>query len=171
MSFNLLPLLIFPVLMLVAAGGDVARYRIPNWLCLSLAAAFPVAALAAQSPLALIGVQLLAGAVALAVCAGLFFLRWMGGGDAKLIAVAVLWLGGSGLMDFIFVTALAGGVLALALILMRSAKVRPLMPAGHAWLDKLASPGAPAPYGVAICAGALAAMPAAAVFQPLFGGL
>lgn len=171
MSPSLLPLLIFPVLMLAAAAGDVARYRIPNWLCLTLAASFPLAALAAGLPLASIGAQLLAGGVALALCAGLFWLRWMGGGDAKLIAVAVLWLGVSGLMDFIFVTALAGGVLALMLILMRSARVRPMLPAGHAWLDKLANPGGPAPYGVAICAGALAAMPAAPVFGALFAAL
>lgn len=168
---NLLPLLIFPVLMLVAAGGDVARYRIPNWLCLTLAAAFPLAALAGGLPLSIIGAQLVAGAVALGLCAALFWLRWMGGGDAKLIAVAVLWLGLPGLMDFIFVTALSGGVLALMLIVMRSARVRPMLPAGHGWLDKLASPGGPAPYGVAICAGALAAMPAAPMFAGLFASL
>jgi prepilin peptidase CpaA len=163
-----LPLLIFPALMLAAAAGDVAHYRIPNWLCAALALAFPAAALIAGLPPLLIGAHLALGLLAFLLCAGLFALNWMGGGDAKLIAAAVLWLGPSGGPDFLLATALAGGLLALLLIALRSAPVRPRVPAGQAWLARLAAPGGPAPYGVAICAGALAAMPAAAVFKTLF---
>ena len=48
----------------------------------------------------------------------LFTLRWMGGGDAKLIAVLCLWLGKEA-FTFLMVTSIAGGVLAMAVPLVR----------------------------------------------------
>ena len=86
-------LLIFPVLVITAALRDVTSYTIPNWISLALVAAFPVTALALGLPLNVIGLNLGVGATALAAGMGMFALGWIGGGDAKLLAAAALWIG------------------------------------------------------------------------------
>jgi prepilin peptidase CpaA len=93
----------------------------------------------------------------LVVAAGMFALGWLGGGDAKLMTAAALWLGLKGLAPFVIFTGLAGGALALALLGLRSAWLRPYTQAGPSWARRLATPGESAPYGVAIAVGALAA--------------
>jgi len=90
----------------------------------------------------------------------MFAFGWIGGGDAKLMAAASLWLGLRGIAPFALYTALAGGALALLLVAMRSAWLRPFADAGPAWTRRLATPGESAPYGVAIAVGALAAFAA-----------
>src|SRR6185295_3013176 len=92
-------------------------------------------------------------------------MRWIGGGDAKLMAAASMWLGLIGLGPFVFYTALAGGALALMLLAIRSAWVRPLAAGGPPWIDRLATPGGATPYGVAIAAGALLAFPQGVIFH------
>jgi prepilin peptidase CpaA len=157
----------FPVLVIAGAVTDAASYRIPNWISLALAAAFPVAALAAGAPLALMGANLGAGVAALAVGMIFFSRGWIGGGDAKLFAAAALWLGWPAAPVYLVATCLAGGALALFLLMLRSVWVRPLVMGGPAWVARLAEPGEGVPYGVAVAVGALAAFPAA----PLARGL
>jgi len=155
-----LPLLAFPVLVIWAAVRDATSYTIPNWIPLALIGAFPVAAVATGLPLASAGVDLAVGAVALFVGMAMFALRWIGGGDAKLFAAAALWLGLSPSLTYLAVTALAGGALAVGLLALRSAMLKPYVPQGPSWFARLASPGENVPYGVAIALGALAAFPA-----------
>ena len=100
-----------------------------------------------------------------------FFARgWIGGGDAKLFAAVALWLGWSALLPFLAVTALAGGGLALSLLVMRSGWFRPVTIGFRGWIGRLATPGENVPYGVAIAIGALAAFPTSLPAQ-LFPGL
>jgi prepilin peptidase CpaA len=148
---------LFAALVILAALKDLSSYTIPNWISGSLALAFAPAALLAGLPLAQIGIDLAVGVGVLALAVGLFAFGWIGGGDAKLLAAASLWVGLKGLAPFAFYTALAGGALALALMALRSAWVRPIAEAGPAWTRRLATPGESAPYGVAIAVGALAA--------------
>ena len=101
--------LVLPALLVVAALRDLISFTIPNWISLSLVAAFPVVALVAGLPLTDIGVHALVGAAALVVGVGLFALGWVGGGDAKLLGAAALWLGWPGVGPFLVATALAGG--------------------------------------------------------------
>jgi prepilin peptidase CpaA len=159
-----LPVLAFPALVLTAALRDALSYRIPNWIPLALAATFPLAALAAGAPLASLPLNLGVGVAALLAGMAMFALRWMGGGDAKLIAAAALWLGWPAVVVFLAAGAIAGGVLALVLISLRSAALRSLLLMGPGWLHRLAEPGEGVPYGVAIAIGALAALP-----QTVFG--
>jgi prepilin peptidase CpaA len=147
----------FAALVIGAAVKDLATFTIPNWISLALVAAFAPVALIAHVPLLHIGLGFAVGAGMLAFGAGLFALGWIGGGDAKLMAAAALWVGADGLWPFAIYTALAGGALALALMALRSAWIRPFADAGPAWTRRLATPGESAPYGVAIAAGALAA--------------
>jgi prepilin peptidase CpaA len=148
---------LFAALVIGAAVRDLASFTIPNWISIALAVAFAPAALLVGVPLPDIGVDLAVGAGMLVVGAGMFALGWIGGGDAKLMASAALWVGLKGLAPFSIYTALAGGLLALALVALRSAWLRPLAAAGPGWTQRLATPGEAAPYGVAIAVGALAA--------------
>ena len=141
--------LIFPAALLWAMASDAARFEIPNAVPLAIAAAFPAYGLLA----ALTPVELLwhgaVGMGALVVGALLFFGRVMGGGDAKLIAAAALWIGPAGLPRFLATMALLGGALALALILFRLLP-EPSWAREGGWLRRLHARRREAPYGVAI---------------------
>jgi prepilin peptidase CpaA len=165
-------LLVFPALVILGAVGDLASYRIPNWISLALVAGFAIAVAAGLAnglPLRAVGMDLFVGAVAFAAGVAMFALRWIGGGDAKLFAAAALWLGWPALTTYFFATALAGGALAMVLLTLRSPVLRPLVPAGPAWFARLVEPGESAPYGVAIAVGALAAFPGSALAKVLWG--
>lgn len=165
----LMSVLSFPLLVLTAAVKDLTSFTIPNWISLGLIAAWlPAAggALAAGVPggelLACLGV----GAAALVVGIGMFACRWIGGGDAKLMAAAALWLGAPGIAPFLMWTTLAGGALTFTLIAARrhgAAFVGHTGPDAEHWVGRLMDRQGDVPYGVAICVGALAAFPYGAV--------
>jgi prepilin peptidase CpaA len=169
-ALQTLPVLAFPILMIVAALRDATSYTIPNWISVALAGLFPVAALIAGLPLSAIGLNLAVGAAALVAGMIMFALRWIGGGDAKLFAAAALWLGWPAMLTDIAVTGIAGGALAVLLLGLRSTHVRPFVPNGPAWFGRLAEPGENVPYGVVIAVGGLAAFPASALMAGLAHG-
>jgi prepilin peptidase CpaA len=150
----------FAVLVVVAALKDLSTFTIPNWISAALALGFVPAALIVHAPLGAIGISFAVGAGVLVLAAGMFAFGWIGGGDAKLMASAALWVGLKGLAPFAVYTAICGGALALGLLALRSAWIRPFAEAGPAWARRLATPGEAAPYGVAIAIGALAAFAA-----------
>ncbi|MBU1377711.1 MAG: prepilin peptidase [Alphaproteobacteria bacterium] len=152
--------LCFPALVLSAAFSDAISFTIPNWIPLALLALFPVAGLAVGVSLPALGLQLAVGLGFLVVGAGMFALGWMGGGDAKLIAAVVLWLGVPALPTFLVATAMTGGMLALSLLMLRSAHFRAAVALGPRWVNRLADSGEGIPYGVAIAVGALFAFTA-----------
>ena len=156
-------LLVFPALVVVAALKDVTSYTIPNWISLVLIAAFAPVALISGASLATIGLCLAAGLVALLLGMGMFAARWIGGGDAKLFAAAVLWLGWPAAGPFMLVTALAGGALTLGLLSLRSGWFEPVLAGSPPWIRKLGARGGDIPYGVAIAVGALMAFPQGAL--------
>lgn len=151
--------LVFVGLVLAAALKDAFSFTIPNWISLALVAAFPPAALAVGMPLPAVGLSALVGAGALVAGMVMFALRWVGGGDAKLMAAVSLWVGWPAVTTFLAGAAIAGGGLAVLLVSLRSAQLRPLVLLGPSWVVRLAEPGEGVPYGVAIAAGAVAALP------------
>jgi len=153
---ELLPLLPFILLLLFAAGSDIATMTIPNWVSIAMAALFPAVALALGMPLTQIGMHVLCGAAMLIVCYLMFSASIMGGGDAKLIAAAAVWTGFGALGPFVVWIALTGGVIALALLVTRK-WVKP-DPARPAFLNRLLKPRGGVPYAVAIMAGGLAVL-------------
>ena len=165
--FQAVLLTIFPTLVIIAALTDLVSFTIPNRVSLALLAAFVPATLLLGQPLPEIGISLAVGVVALLAGMAMFAMGWIGGGDAKLFAVVCLWLGLASMPVFLMVTALSGGGLAVLLLNARSAWVRPHLNGAPAWLDRLATPGADVPYGVAIAAGALAAFPQCALVHGL----
>ncbi len=162
---QLVVLCIFPALVIAAAVTDMASYTIPNRLNLALAAAYPVVALVLGRPPMEIGIALAIGAGALLAAMGMFAAGWIGGGDAKLFAAASLWLGWPALATFLMATALVGGGLALLLLNVRAAWLRPYLAGAPPWLARLTTTGEAVPYGVAIAVGALAAFPQTALVR------
>jgi prepilin peptidase CpaA len=157
---------VFPACVIAAAMTDATSYTIPNRLSAFLAIAFIPAALAVGLTPVTFAISLGFGVAGLAVGVAMFALRWIGGGDAKLLAACALWLGMGAITPFLLWTAVAGGVLAVVLMLLRKAPL-PLANIGPAWFGRLMKPGGDVPYGVAIAAGALIALPNAAIFAHL----
>jgi prepilin peptidase CpaA len=91
--------------------------------------------------------HLLTFAVAFAVGFVIFILKWMGGGDVKMLAVCGLWLGTQPMMTFLVIMGLLGGGLAIALVVIRKILAFWYKPEQ---LPRLLKIGEPAPYGIAI---------------------
>ena len=97
--------------MLAVLYFDVTRYLIPNWLVGLMLAAYPAAVMMAHHPVD--WKMAVAGMTVVLVCGYIIFaMKWMGGGDIKLITACSLWVGLPNLPDFIFIVALIGGVFA-----------------------------------------------------------
>jgi prepilin peptidase CpaA len=102
----------------LAAFCDARTLRIPNVLVAIFALLYAPAALLAGHA-ADLPAHAAAGLLVLLAGAPLFAFRLIGGGDVKLLSAAALWLGFAGLRDFLLVTALLGGLFALALLVAR----------------------------------------------------
>jgi prepilin peptidase CpaA len=127
-----------------AAITDSRNRRIPNALsaALALLGLTRIAlGLAAAGGAAAMGLDLLAAAAVFALAALAFRFGVLGGGDVKLLAAGVLWLGAAALPPYLLTTVLAGGVLAVSFVVWQVA--RPALR------------GASLPYGVAIAAGGI----------------
>jgi prepilin peptidase CpaA len=153
--------------LLRAAQTDIARFTIPNILSIALVGSF--LALAPFLGLGWVGFggHVLVGVVSFLVCVALFSLGLYGGGDAKLTPAVMLWLGPAASAKFLFIMVIAGGVLALILLVARAlarGRVRHLRPF---WLRRMLRVKRGIPYGVAIAIGGLAALPSAIWFSPI----
>jgi len=156
MAMQLL-LLVFPLLMIYAAAMDVLTMRIANVVSIAIVVSFVAVSLVAGAPMQSMLVHLAVGVAVLVVAMVLFQFRLIGGGDAKLLSAASLWVGYQQLLPFLVWVTVFGGLLALALLAYRSA------PAGALplpdWALRLHKRGEGIPYGVAISAGALVVYP------------
>lgn len=165
----LLLLSVLPALVIAAGLNDLTTMTIPNWMSLALILGFFPAALAVGLAPTEIAWHLGVALLALFAGAGMFALNWIGGGDAKLMAAASLWLGVQGSGMFLLWTGVAGGFFCLALIFAR-AYARPYANMGPAWVGRLLEPKGDIPYGVAIALGALIAFPESALMRAFVGG-
>lgn len=143
------------VVALAAAGvSDLIRYEIPNALSIALVIAF--ALMATALPAAASAWHLSAGLVVLALASGLFVAGVIGGGDAKLLAATALWMGWRNLLSFVLLTALAGALIALILLITR--RLAAGRPKGNHWYSRVLSESEGVPYGLAISAAGLASI-------------
>jgi prepilin peptidase CpaA len=158
-TVTLLILGVMPALVIVGGLKDLTSMKIPNWISGALVLSFfPVALVVGLPPLT-VAAHAGVGALALVVGAGMFALRWIGGGDAKLMAASCLWLGLAGSGIFLVYTGLMGGLFCLMLMFARTWS-RPYLFGAPGWVVQLMEPKGDIPYGVAIAAGALLAYPA-----------
>lgn len=147
--------LAFAGLLVWAAVGDARAMTIPNRIPISIVCLWPAALVVAWPGAAGAGWSIAIATAALLVGFLLFVLRVFGGGDAKLAAAVALWAGPALAADFLIVTALTGGLVALAALVWRMLNRKlvmvPFVPASvHA-----ARETAELPYGVPIAAGGL----------------
>lgn len=104
------------IALVVAAFTDIRRRQIDNWLNATIALGAPLYWWASGLDLwPGVAWQLGIAIVTFAVCAGLFALRAMGGGDVKLLAALALWITPAWFLKLIIMMALLGGVLTLVL--------------------------------------------------------
>lgn len=140
----------FIALLVLAALQDAAMLKISNYIC-GAVLLLGVAGAVIAGPRMELWENGLVFVLALTIGTFLFGRGILGGGDVKLFAATILWfdLGASGRL--LMWTALAGGVLAVLIIVMRT------LP----WPDAIRSrvrvlqPKAGIPYGIAIAAGAI----------------
>ena len=142
-AFAIILELALAILLVAAAVIDARTYTIANRLNLAIALLAPLHWWASGTPLwPDSAIHLAVAALVFGCFAGFFYLGQMGGGDVKLAAAVALWLPPLATMRVLFLMALAGGVLTLAVLLrhrLRQSAGRPRIP-----------------YGVAIAAGGLA---------------
>ncbi|MDD5587110.1 MAG: prepilin peptidase [Alphaproteobacteria bacterium] len=137
------------ILLIAAAVSDAMSYRIPNAVSLALLVLFPVYVITAPSAIAW-GQHLFVAVVVLAAGFFMFTRQYIGAGDVKLLGAASLWAG-PGLLDLLlFITAIAGGLLAIATAGVTYYRRRRGGSPGKASLAKERIP-----YGVAIAIGGL----------------
>lgn len=127
--------------LLVAAFTDIRSRKIANWLNGLIAAGAPLFWIASGLSLSQIGIQLAMAVTAFAVFAAFFALRWMGGGDVKLLTALALWISPTWFAQLLIIMALAGGVLTLLFGMWHIARRQK---------DRIAIP-----YGVAIAGAGL----------------
>jgi len=164
MGSELFVIVVLPALLALAAGWDLASFTIPNALQGAIVAAFVVFVFACGLSPAAAGGHLLAGFLGLALGFTLFALGYIGGGDAKLFAVIVLWLGFHDLVAYALVASLMGGALTLILLAARRVPL-PAILTKQAWLLRLHDERAGIPYGVALAAGAFFILPQTEIFR------
>ncbi len=161
-------LLVFPAFMIFAGVSDMLTMTIPNRISIILFGAFFFVAFFAGLTLEQVGMHLAVGLGVLAAGIALFSLGLCGGGDAKLLAAASLWVGFDQMLPFVVYIGVGGGLLAFAILAYRIA-VPEVLAARLGWAYRLHKPASGIPYGIAIAGGALSVFPATTVFQALAG--
>lgn len=160
-------LLVFPAVMIMAALSDLFTLTIPNRLSIILVAVFFPLAFLAGLPMETVLMHLVAGIGILVAGFMLFQAGVLGGGDAKLMAAASLWVGAAALTDFFVYIALFGGILAAAILLYR--RVPEASVSGPAWAIRLHGKKTGIPYGIAIAVAALITFPTTQLYALIAG--
>lgn len=132
--------------------ADLIRLEIPDGVHVAVLVFFGLAALNAGFGWGDILRHVGAATVLFLLGAWLFSLGVWGGGDVKLAAAVALWIGFPGVLQWLLLTSLAGGVLALAILALRHVnRTRPLPPP----IGRLAARTEGIPYAIALAAAGL----------------
>jgi len=158
MLTELIRLTLFPGMMAFAASSDLFTMTIANRVSLILVGGFVILALLIGMSAADMLVHAGAAAAVLVVTFMFFACGWIGGGDAKLAAATVLWLGVGHLADYAIYASLLGGALTLLMVQYRAMPM-PAFLAGREWAERLHRSDTGVPYGIALAAAALVVYP------------
>ena len=142
----------FAGLLAVAALTDMATLRIPSVLCVAICLLYPLYVLNAASAGDWFWSLALA-IIVFSVASVLFSLEMVGGGDVKLLAATALWAGPDHMLEFLVGVAVAGGLLALLVLMHRRQRVAGLRTVTDPAQDSRAVMSSHLPYGVAIAIG------------------
>lgn len=163
-------LLVFPLLMALAASSDLLTMKISNKLVLTVAITFFLLALFLRMPLEQLAMHIACATIVLVAAFSFFALGWVGGGDAKLAAATALWLGFGVTLPYLVYAALLGGALTLLLLSVRKLPL-PKRLSKITWIDRLHNQKSGVPYGIALAAAGLLVYSDTALFQQLTGQL
>lgn len=145
----------FALLLLAAAWQDLRTMRIADGLSLAIVAIFGVWAACgfAFGGISFVRIAMALGGTAAVFALGAFAFAVgvLGGGDVKLLAASSLFAGPDLLLEFLSVTALAGGILGLAVL--AGVPIGPTAAADSTSMRTRLRGGLP--YGPAIAAGGL----------------
>ena len=136
------------LLLVIAAIQDGWRLRISDWISGGIAIGAFVA-LVLDGPVAGLWQNFLLFAAVLAIGTFMFGRGWMGGGDIKLLAASSLWFNLSDGWKLLVAIAIAGGIEALLIIILRRL---PWSDGARGKVLLLRRRG-PIPYGIAIALG------------------
>jgi prepilin peptidase CpaA len=139
-------------LLAAAAVQDAVQLRISNVLTVPVFV-LALAAMALSGPGFELWQNFAMFAAVLAAGTWLFSRHALGGGDVKLLAAVSLWADGWTALRLLVTIAMAGGILALAILFLRT-----VVSDGVAARVKTLRPRAGIPYGIAIAAGTLLAI-------------
>ena len=156
---QMLLLSVFPALALYAALYDFRHYRIPNWLNLAIVGSFFPVALLLGMPWEVFLWHLIGFVTVFGIMFAVYMLvpsSKFGGGDAKMISAVAIWIDWQHLPEFIVMTTIAGGLLALVMWLWRVLQIEyGVWVNGDTTLRKVMSYQVKLPYGAAIAAGGI----------------
>lgn len=165
MSVSLFSVLVlFPAVVAYAAASDMISMTISNRICLILAGGFAIVAVATGMSWSTIGMHVAAGSLMLVICFGCFAAGWIGGGDAKLSAAIALWFGFEPLVDYLYISTFAGGILTLIILYLRSSPL-PGFAQNWSWARMLHEANKGIPYGIALSFAALLVLPQTDVWR------
>lgn len=149
MFYELCVLLIFPFALIFAGISDAMSYTIPNRVSMALFIGFVILVPFSGLSLAEIGGHIVVGFLMLVAGFVLFARGVFGGGDAKIIAAASLWLGPDYTGMFVLFAAFYGGILSLFILKIYNTPL-PAILANQKWLINYQTGKAAVPYGIAI---------------------
>jgi prepilin peptidase CpaA len=140
-------------LLATAVLTDLRALRIPNMIPLLLVGLFVVVAGVTEWAARPVNwpSHLLAGGIVFGAGLGLFAWGKIGGGDVKLLTAVALWHGLHLLPELLLLTALLGGVLGLAFLVLRKSGLATMLAASGV-RSVVLEDGAGIPYAVAIVA-------------------
>ncbi|MBM6583665.1 prepilin peptidase [Microvirga sp. BT689] len=141
-----------------AGVTDLLTMRIRNSLVLFLLGVYAALAPLTGWTAAEIGMSVAVAAAVLGCSFACFAAGWIGGGDAKLVAVIVLWLGAEHVTSYLLGAALFGGGLTLMLLRFRMMTL-PAFCLRVPWITRLHDRRSGVPYGVALAAAAVLVFP------------
>ena len=143
---------------ILAAFSDFQRLKIPNILPILILISFfcsfavypEVFSDVWWKPFAAMGVTFIVTFI-------MFSVGMMGGGDSKLMVALAPWVGWTGLIPYIFIMTLVGGVLGGIALWVK--KNKPFSsPDPKSWIGQVQDGRSAVPYGIAITVGAIATM-------------
>jgi prepilin peptidase CpaA len=143
---------------IAAAINDAYTYRIPNYMCGLLLALFPLFVATAPRSFDWHQHLMVFGLVAASGFA-MFLGGLAGAGDIKLLSVASLWAGPHLIAVLLIVTAIAGGLVPIAMAIITHLRHRKIK-------EPTVFAKIPIPYGIAIATGGLAVL--GMIVQPIF---
>ncbi|WP_439542216.1 A24 family peptidase [Hyphomicrobium sp.] len=160
-------MLTFPALLAFGGAYDLLTMTIPNRVSIALVVFFFAAAIAFGLPTQAVLLHVATGMAVLTAGIALFAVGGFGGGDAKLLAGAGLWIGFEHLLPFLIYVTMFGGLLAVAILHFRKLPLTGTIATD--WTIRLHDRSTGIPYGIAIASAALTVFPQTPLFLAAVG--